>query len=173
MYTNGYASILPGNYVTAKEGGNNTAFHVFDGYGKTGQSMKILPTNADKTKTMEEAAYAEYAVCVPNEGDYKFTVYTAPSNNLERDKVCISYGYSINGETLVEKNTVDADTFLAGEYSGSWANDVKVNGRKQENNIHLNAGVNTIRIYSDDPAFLLQKLVVSEKSVKSLSLIHI
>lgn len=56
---------------------------------------------------------------------------------------------------------------MAGEYSGSWANDVKVNGRKQENNIHLNAGVNTIRIYSDDPAFLLQKLVVSEKSVKS------
>ena len=129
--------------------------------------MKILPTNADKTKTMEEAAYAEYAVCVPEDGEYKFTVYTAPSNNLDRDKVCISYGYSINGETLVEKNTVDADTFLAGEYSGSWANDVKVNGRKQENNIHLNAGVNTIRIYSDDPAFLLQKLVVSEKSVKS------
>lgn len=80
IYTNGYASILPGNYVMAKEGGNNTSFHVFDGYGKTGQSMKILPTNADKTKTMEEAAYAEYAVCVPNEGDYKFTVYTAPSN---------------------------------------------------------------------------------------------
>lgn len=167
VYTNGYASILPGNYVTAKEGGNNTAFHVFDGYGKTGQSMKILPTNADKTKTMEEAAYAEYAVCVPEDGEYKFTVYTAPSNNLDRDKVCISYGYSINGETLIEKNTVDADTFLAGEYSGSWANDVKVNGRKQENNIHLNAGVNAIRIYSDDPAFLLQKLVVSEKSVKS------
>ena len=62
----------------AKEGGNNTSFHVFDGYGKTGQSMKILPTNADKTKTMKEAAYAEYAVCVP----VSYTHLTLPTNSL-------------------------------------------------------------------------------------------
>ena len=46
----------------------------------------------------------------------------APSATLEDNEI----------EAVLEK----ADALAA------WANDVKVNGRKQENNIHLNAGVN-------------------------------
>lgn len=165
IYANGYASILPGDFVAKGNGKNGTSVAVFDGYGKTGQAVKILPTNVQQSENMADAAYLEYLVQVETAGEYKLTVYTGPSNNLDRDNVAITYGYSVNGSEIVEKSTVDPNSFLAGEYSGSWANDVKVNGRKQENDIALNAGINTIRIYAPDPAFLLQKLVVSQNSV--------
>ena len=165
IYANGYASILPGHYAAEGKGKNGTSIAVFDGYGKTGQSMKILPTNEDQPENIEDAAYTEYLVAVEKAGNYKLTVYTGPSNNLDRDHVSITYGVSVNGGETLTKNTVDPDSFRAGEYSGSWANDVKENGRKQESEITLNAGVNTIRIYVPDSAFLLQKLVISEESV--------
>lgn len=167
IYTNGIASILPGHYAAEGTGTNGTGIAVLDGYGKTGQSLKILPTSVAATENIEDAAYAEYLVSVPKAGNYKLTVFTGPSNNLDRDNISITYGISVNGAKAVTKNTVDPATFLAGEYSGSWANDVKENGRKQESDISLRAGVNTIRIYAPDPAFLLQKLVVSEDSVKA------
>ena len=167
IYANGYASILPGHYAAEGKGKNGTAIAVFDGYGKTGQSVKILPTNAKAPEAIEDAAYTEYLVSVAKAGNYKLTVYTGPSNNLDRDNISITYGVSVNGGKTETKNTVDPSSFLAGEYSGSWANDVKENGRKQESDITLKAGVNTIRIYAPDPAFLLQKLVVSENSVKA------
>lgn len=167
VYANGYASILPGHYVSEGKGKNGTFFAVFDGYGKTGQSIKILPTDATALDKIEDAAYVEYLVSVDDAGDYKLTVYTGPSNNLSRDNISITYGISVNGGEITTKNTVDPDSFLAGEYSGSWANDVKENGRKQESRVSLKAGVNKIRIYSPDPAFLLQKLVVSKDSVKA------
>lgn len=167
VYANGYASILPGHYVAEGKGKNGTAIAVLDGYGKTGQSLKILPTDVAAPEKIEDAAYVEYLVSVDKAGTYKLTVYTGPSNNLDRDNVSITYGVSVNGGETETKNTVDPATFLAGEYSGSWANDVKENGRKQENQITLKAGINTIRIYAPDPAFLLQKLVVSEASVKA------
>lgn len=167
VYANGYVSILPGHYAAEGKGKNGTEIAVFDGYGKTGQSVKILPTDAETPENIEDAAYTEYLVSVDKAGKYKLTVYTGPSNNLDRDNISITYGVSVNGGTTKTKNTVDPDTFLAGEYSGSWANDVKENGRKQESDIMLKAGINTIRIYAPDPAFLLQKLVISEDSVKA------
>lgn len=167
IYANGYASILPGHYAAEGKGKNGTAIAVFDGYGKTGQSVKSLPTDAKTPEAIEDAAYTEYLVSVKKAGNYKLTVYTGPSNNLDRDSISITYGVSVNGGNTETKNTVDPASFLAGEYSGSWANDVKENGRKQESEISLRAGVNTIRIYAPDPAFLLQKLVVSEDSLKA------
>ena len=165
VYANGYASMMPGQYVATGAGTNGTEIQVIDNYGKTGQSLKSFPSNHARLDKPEDGAYVEYEVSVEKAGTYKLTTFTAPSNNLDRDNVGIYYGVSVNGGTAEKINTVDPSTFLAGEYSGSWCNDVKASGRKTESEIELKAGVNTLRIYAMDPAFVLQKLVVSEKSM--------
>ena len=63
--------------------------------------------------------------------------------------------------------TINSSNFSPGAYSGTWTTDVKMNGRRTESSVHLTSGVNTIRIYAVDPTFVLQKLVVSEDSVKT------
>ena len=165
IYANGYASILPGHFSQSGKGTNGTEISVIHKYGKTGESLKALPTDVKTASVPEDAAWVEYLVSVEKAGTYQLTSYTAPSNNLLREDVGIYYGVSVNGGKAEKLNTVDPATFKAGEYSGSWAKDVEANGRKTQSEVVLNAGVNTIRIYAMDPAFVLQKLVVSEAPV--------
>lgn len=165
VYANGYASILPGNYTKKQDNEEGATVLAMKGYGRMSDSLKIQPANKRYVEDVSKAPYAEYSVYMPAEGDYKVTVYSAPSNNLERDDVSIYYGLSVNDGEVQAVNTVDRSKYIAGDYSCTWPDDVKNNGRKSENTVKLNAGVNTIRIYAADPAFVLQKLVVSEESV--------
>lgn len=165
IYANGYASILPGHFAASGKGTNNAEILVLDKYGKMGQSLKAVASDIKLLTKAEDAAYVDYKVYMPEAGSYKLTTYTAPSGNLSRDAVSIHYAISVNEATPKILNTVDESTFRAGEYSGSWQYDVQNSGRTKETTITLNKGENTIRVYAMDASFLLQKLVVSKKSV--------
>ncbi len=167
VYANGYASMLAGNYTASQKGADGAECKVIENYGKMGQSVRAFPSTGSFASKPEDAPYVEYKVSVPKEGDYKLTAYTGPSNNIDRDDVNIRYGVSVNGSPISVVSTIKSSNFAPGEYSGSWTTDVKANGRRTESDIHLTAGVNTIRIYAVDPTLLLQKLVVSEASVKT------
>ncbi len=166
VYANGYASILPGNYTKKQDNADGATVLVMKGYGKMGESLKMQPADKRYGKDASKAPYAEYSVYVPAEGDYKVTVYSAPSNNIERDDVGIYYGLSVNAGQVQTVNTVDSNTFVPGTYNCTWPDDVKNNGRKTERTANFKTGVNTIRIYAADPAFVLQKVVVSAQSVQ-------
>lgn len=165
VYANGYASMLAGGYVNSGDGAGGISCGVIHNYGKMGQSAKAFPSNFCFADDVESAPYMEYKVFVEQAGTYKFTVYAAPSNNVDRDDVAIRYGVSVNGGSTEVVNMLDSSKFAAGEYSGSWAGDVAANGRKKATSVTLEAGVNTIRVYAVDPTLVLQKLVVSEKDV--------
>ena len=92
VYANGYASILPGNYTKKQDNADGATVLVMKGYGKMGESLKMQPADKRYGKDASKAPYAEYSVYVPADGDYKVTVYSAPSNNIERDDVGIYYG---------------------------------------------------------------------------------
>lgn len=164
VYANGYASMLAGGYVNSGEGANGTYCGTIDAYGKMGQSVKAFPSNFCFADQVTSAPYVEYKVSVPKSGAYKLSVYTAPSNNVDRQDVGIRYGVSVNGSDADLVNTIRKD-FQSGEYSGSWAGDVSASGRKTVTDIDLTEGTNTIRIYAVDPTLVLQKLVVSEEDV--------
>lgn len=163
VYANGYASILAGGYVASGEGTGGIHCETIDKYGKMGQAAKAFPTNFCFATNIEQAPYVEYKVKVDKGGSYKLTVFTAPSNNVDRDDVGIRYGLSVNGGSTELINTI-ADNYVA-DYGSSWQTDVSNNGRKKTTAINLQAGVNTIRVYMADPTFVLQKLVVSEQDV--------
>lgn len=165
VYANGYASMLAGNFADSGKGADGAECKRIDNYGKMGQSVKAFPSTSSYADNPADAPYVEYQVFVPEEGAYKLTAYTAPSNNMDRDDVSIRYGLSVNGNTVSVINTINSKNYSPGAYSGTWTTDVKANGRLTETDIQLAAGVNTIRVYAIDPTFVLQKLVVSEKSV--------
>lgn len=167
VYANGFASLLAGNFTASGKGADGTECKTIENYGKMGQALRAFPSTTSYAGKEEDAPYVEYKVQVPAAGDYKLTAYTAPSNNIDKDDVSIRYGLSVNGNGISVINTIDSSSFASGEYSGSWTNDVEMNGRKTESSVHLESGVNTIRIYAVDPTFVLQKLVVSENSVKA------
>ena len=164
VYANGYASMLAGGYVSSGEGADGTYCAAIDNYGKMGQSVKAFPSNFCFANQVTAAPYVEYKVNVPKSGTYKFSVYTAPSNNVDRQDVGIRYGLSVNGGSAQLVNTIRSD-YQSGEYSGTWAGDVSASGRKTVSDIELQAGTNTIRVYAVDPTLVLQKLVVSEEDV--------
>lgn len=164
VYANGYASMLAGGYVNSGEGADGTYCATIDNYGKMGQSVKAFPSNFCFANQITAAPYVEYKVSVPKSGAYKFSVYTAPSNNVDRGDVGIRYGLSVNGGNAQLVNTIRSD-YQSGEYSGTWADDVSASGRKTVSDIQLAAGTNTIRVYAVDPTLVLQKLVVSEEDV--------
>lgn len=165
IYANGYASILAGNYTKQQDNAEGATIWTIDGYGRMEGALKVWPTVKRYVQDVTQAPYVEYSVYLPEAGDYKVMVYSAPSNNLERDDVGIYYGLSAN-EGEVEKVNTILSNFAPGYYNNSWPADVTANGRKTESTMALKAGVNTIRIYAADPAFVLQKLVVSKESVQ-------
>lgn len=167
VYANGVASMLAGNFTGSGKGSDGTECKTIENYGKMGQAVRAFPSTSSYAEKLEEAPYVEYKVQVPAEGDYNLTTYTAPSNNIDRDDVSIRYGLSVNGSAISVINTINSSSFSPGAYSGTWTTDVKMNGRHTESKIHLSGGVNTIRIYAVDPTFVLQKLVISEDSVKT------
>lgn len=167
VYANGYASVLPGNYTKKQDNADGATVLAMKGYGKMGESLKIQPANKRYVQDVSQAPYAEYSVYLPTAGDYKVTVYSAPSNNLERDDVGIYFGLAANDGQVQKINTIDSKTYVPGTYNCAWPDDVKNNGRKTESTLSLKEGVNTIRIYAADPGFVLQKLVVSQESVQS------
>ncbi len=167
VYANGYASMLAGQFTGSGKGVDGTECKTIEDYGKMGEALRAFPGTSSYAGKPEDAPYVEYKVQVPAEGDYKLTAYTAPSNNIDRNDVSIRYGLSVNGSDISVVNTINSSNFSPGAYSGTWTTDVKMNGRRTEGDVHLTSGVNTLRIYAVDPTFVLQKLVVSEASVKT------
>lgn len=167
VYVNGYASMLAGQFTGSGKGVDGTECKTIEDYGKMGEALRAFPGTSSYAGKPEDAPYVEYKVQVPAEGDYKLTAYTAPSNNIDRNDVSIRYGLSVNGSDISVVNTINSSNFSPGAYSGTWTTDVKMNGRRTEGDVHLTSGVNTLRIYAVDPTFVLQKLVVSEASVKT------
>ena len=165
VYANGYASMLAGNYSRLVSGKDGASFRTIENYGKMGQSIKAFPTTVSFAEDVKQAPYAEYQVQVPKAGKYKLTVYTAPSNNIDRTQVSLRCGIGVGDGEIQLVDSIDSN--YIGGTSNDWSNTVKANGHKKEVTVSLKEGVNTIRYYAVDPAVVLQKLVISEQSVKS------
>lgn len=165
VYANGYASMLAGNFAASGEGTDGTVCKIIENYGKMGQAVKAFPSTFCFADNVGNVPYVDYKVHVDTAGTYKLTVYTAPSNNVDRNDVAIRYGLSVNGGDAEVVHTINSTNYSPGAYSGTWTTDVKENGRKTVSDIRLDAGTNTIRIYAVDPTLVLQKLVVSEEEI--------
>lgn len=156
----GYISIEAEHYADAKSGKNEAKWMKIPGYGRGLSALKVFPTTETFTD-VSEAPYVEYKVMVANDAAYKMETYFAPSNPVDAEHISMKFGVSVDGG---EVQTID--TIKPSYAAGAWSDSIWSNGVR--NNVHtasvelgdLTWGTHTIRIYAQDPALVLQKMVL-------------
>lgn len=156
----GYVSIEAEHYADAGAGKNEAQWKKIPGYGRGLSALKVFPTT-ESFPDVSEAPYVEYKVMLANDAAYKMETYFAPSNPVDADHISMKFGVSIDGGEVQVIDTIKS-SYNAGAWSDSiWSNGVR-------NNVHtasvelgeLEWGTHTIRIYAQDPALVLQKMVL-------------
>ncbi len=156
----GYVSIEAEHYADAKAGKNEAQWKVIPGYGRGLSALKVFPTTKSFSD-VSEAPYVEYKVMLANDASYKMETYFAPSNPVDADHISMKFGVSMDGGEVQM-----VDTIKPSYHAGAWSDSTWSNGVR--NNIHtgsvefgdLTWGTHTIRIYAQDPALVLQKMVL-------------
>lgn len=155
-----HISIEAEHYTDSGSGKNGAQWKIIPGYGRGLSSLKVFPTT-EKFSDVSEAPYVEYKVMTAYETSYSMETYFAPSNPVDADHISMKFGVSVDGGEVQIVDTINS-SYNAGAWSDStWSNGVR-------NNVHtasvplgnLTWGEHTIRIYAQDPALVLQKMVL-------------
>ena len=125
-------------------------------------AIKAYPQ--DEVLGVKNAPHLEYKINVPAEGKYDVTLYTNPSNPFSREPK-ILVGISVNEGKLKKINMIP-EGFAVGDGNPYWSQGVLDNVRKTTFTVDLNEGLNTLSVYSIDPNFVLQKIVICEEGAK-------
>ena len=125
-------------------------------------AIKAYPQ--DEVLGVKKAPHLDYKISVPAAGKYDVTLYTNPSNpHFREPKILV--GISVN-EGKVKKINMIPEGFAVGDGNPYWSQGVLDNARKTTFTVELNEGLNTLSIYSIDPNFVLQKIVICEEGAK-------
>ncbi|WP_440897503.1 glycosyl hydrolase 115 family protein [Amphibacillus sp. Q70] len=160
--TNGYLSIEAEHFIKSIEmisdQGIINRFKVLEDYGKTLSGVKAFPTTSYFT-VGKDAPYLEYQFVMQKSGIYQVELYMQPSNPVTRAST-IFCGIQTN------EDNVDIINLLPEGYhvdDHSWGVGVLDNIRKKCSTINCQKGLNTLRIYTVSPGFVLEKLVLYPK----------
>lgn len=128
-------------------------------YGRTLSSMAVFPRTASVGNPPKSSPCLEYSVYITNSGELAVTIYTAPSNNIDR-KRGLCYGISFDGQPvqIVDTFPKENDAFYT---SPLWSENVMDNIRKTTTKHYINtSGVHTLKFWMVDPSVVLQKIVI-------------
>lgn len=136
-----------------------------ENYGKTGVSMKFLPSDMF-FETTERAPSLEYDIFIIHPGRYAVTAYIAPTNNPRKGE-----GLRI-AVSIDEKAPIVIDTLPKGFAAGNpddpnWCRYVLDNSRRSEVTVDLDKGPHTVRFIPLDAGVVLQKIEVARKPATS------
>jgi hypothetical protein len=136
---------------------------VIENYGRSLSSLKMFPVVVSFQKP-EDAPYIEYNIYVEEEDEYMLTSYTAPTNNLSTDSR-LRYAVAFDNENPIIADALPND-YIAGDYNNTaWCNAVLENIHIANTKHCLTRGVHTLRFYGIDAGLVLQKLVLSNKTL--------
>lgn len=161
--SNGYAAIEAEHYWHKVEV-NGVGWQRIADYGRTLSSMAVFPTTCSHVFPPDNSPYMEYKVYINQPGTVTVIVYTAPTNNINRE--CgLSYGISFNDEKpqIVDTFPKENDAFYT---SPLWSVGVMDNIRVTNTRHKLAAGVHTLKFWMVDPGVVLQKIVINTGGVK-------
>jgi hypothetical protein len=161
--SDGYISIEAEHYASSIpfEG---YQWHKIDNYGRTLSSMKVFPT-LGPVWTPPDAPCLEYEVYVTTPGYVTVTVYTAPTNNLNRQRgLCYGIAFDDQPIQVIDTFPKENDAFYT---SPLWSKGVMDNVRTTISRHRLDAGLHTLKIWLVDPGVVLQKIVIDTGGVKA------
>ena len=145
---------IDANHPTrATTGSGAASWKLFPHYGRTGESMGLLPATADPMSP-PDAPFLEYRVYVTRAAPASIQCIFAPSLPVAPGRG-LRYAVSVDDQA---PHVVDFAT-KAGEKA--WAEGVKDNARTSVTQVpSLAAGPHLIRIWGVDPGVLLQRIVI-------------
>lgn len=154
--------------IEAEHYSNNVAvdglsWQKIDNYGRTLSSMAVFPRDTPH-RTPPDAPYLEYEVYISTPGYATVTVYTAPTNNINRERG-LFYGIGFDDQAIQIVDTFPKEND-AYHTSPLWSRGVMDNIRITTTRHQLDTGVHTLRFWMMDPAVVLQKIVIDTGGLK-------
>ena len=156
MESDGYISI-EAEHFSSNAAVGEYSWEKIAGYGRTLSSLAVLPMGGP-VRTPPEAPYLEYTVYFTTSGTVSVTAFTAPTNNINRERgLCYGIAFDNQPVQIVDTFPKENDAFYT---SPLWSRGVMENIRYTTTKHVLEAGVHTLRFYQVDPGVVLQKIVI-------------
>lgn len=147
-------SILASEYNEAYAS-KNIHWEKLEDYGIYESGIKVYPSTTAFKKGDEP--YTSYDLYSEEEGDFTLTTEFAPTNPLSR-KNRLRYAVSVNDGKTVYLDTVPHDYKAGSNGCREWGEGALNHRRVSKVKVHLNKGVNNIKIKMVDPGMVLLKL---------------
>jgi len=138
---------------------------------KTGNFVRTNTTYQEPI----DAPYMEYQIYVDEEDDYTFTAYTAPINNIFKPSdwgylpIDLYYGISVDDGYIQTVNSLPPGKYIsyAADGDNNWIKGIKDNIHVSTSVEHLTPGLHKVRFYGMHAGLVLERLVISNKELKS------
>lgn len=183
-------------YVDNTASSDGTTWSRIEGYGRYDSAMKMLPVtksftiptggtyevkSGNNVRTVTEyfenynAPYLEYRFFVDEEDDYTFTMYTTTTNNIFKPSgwgyvpVELFYGISVDDGFMQHINSLPDGKYIsyAADGDNRWKDGIMNNIHVSTSTEHLTAGIHTVRVYGMHAGLGIERLVISNKDIKS------
>lgn len=153
MQADGYCQSRTGIYEE-----NAAQYQRLDGYGKYACAMKVFPSTAIFTDT-EKMPSLTYQFYLKAEDDYVIRWTTNPASPVQKEEGA-RFAWSVDGGAIQICNTVRSD-YRAGEGScKEWAQGVLCQEHKNDSEIHLCAGIHTLKILAVDAIVAIEQISI-------------
>lgn len=163
----GYVSIEAEHYTDSVKNGDYE-WKLEDGFGRSGDSVKIYPAAGAKVSTPDKnnSAYLEYDVYFTSSGKFPIDVYRMPSiNELGGSTLRCAVGVDDGTPVKFNGNTKTTD---GSSGTDAWGKGVLQNADIISGTITVpSAGLHTIRLYNEDAGVVIDKMVITTGEKKA------
>ncbi len=178
------------DFVASVPAPDGTMWCEIEGYGRYRSVMKMLPsinsfaipTGQTQNRVYEgyqrketvyqenrEAPYLEYEFMIEREGEYLFTLYTTPTNNIFKPQgwgyvpVELCYGISVDNQRMEIVNSLPEGKYIsyAADGDNRWIRGIKDNIHVSASKEWLSVGRHSVRIYGMHAGLGIERLVIS------------
>ncbi len=158
ILSNRTAIVPASNYAENTKAQNGGEWKLLTEYGFAKDAAKVYPTT-ENYEDPSGAPVLTYQVLAQEEGDYEVSFRVAPSNHLTA-KVQLQFALSVNNQSFEAVETLPEGFIAGAHWNGPWCQNVLDNYRLVRRSVHLNAGLNTIRIAAADAGVVLQEILI-------------
>lgn len=153
------------NQATTKKEVNGVSWQAIADYGREESALEVFPVTAASILPPNPAPQLDYPIYLPRSGDYEITLVLGPILDVVPDRG-MRIALAMDKDDLrvldIFKDR-QAETFLG---EGWWKRFTKNNARYLSTSYNVTtAGPHLLKIAMVDPAIVLQKIIISDKSV--------
>ena len=153
------------NQATNKRAVNGVSWQAIADYGREESALEVFPVTAASILPPNPAPQLDYPIYLPRSGDYEITLVLGPVMDVDPERgMRIALAMDKDDFRVLDIFADrQAETFLG---EGWWNRFTKDNARYLRTSYKVaEAGPHLLKIAMVDPAIVLQKIIISDKSI--------